>query len=357
MRGRDPSRRARATGRSRPTSTPSPTRLRSRRGRARRAASRLRRRGTRRGGARRPADVGSPLTTRSGTAAVRPCSSRSRSAAMRAISSSRRSCVAASAAASATMPATFCVPAAQAPLVTAAFDERHQLDAVAAHEHADTLRAAELVARDRDEVGVGRGRAEVEPLRRLHRVGVEHRTRARGRAPASAISSSGCTMPVSLFTSITETTAVRSSSAAASRSRSTVPAAVAGTTATRAPWRPQAVDGAEHGLVLDAGGDHAVGVAAVERGPGRALDGEVVALAAATGEDDLARARARAARRPARGPPRARSWRPARRAWPPDGFAACCGEERAPSPRPLRVASASMRRDRGRPSRQWYGED
>ena len=56
-----------------------------------------------------------------------PCSSASRSAAMRAVSSARRSCVTRSAVANATMPATFCVPGAQSPLVTAALDERNEL--------------------------------------------------------------------------------------------------------------------------------------------------------------------------------------------------------------------------------------
>ena len=101
------------------------------------------------------------------------------------------------------------------------------VDAVAHDERADALRAAELVAGDRDEVG-GRGvrragRATAAPAPRrcaAPRAGARSRTSA-------ATSASGCTMPVSLLTSITETTAVRSSSASASASRST-PAVGAG---------------------------------------------------------------------------------------------------------------------------------
>ena len=68
--------------------------------------------------------------------------------------------------------------AGPAPLfVSATFDERPQRDAAADDERADTLRAAELVTGDRDEIRAGGAFAEVEPLRRLHRVGVEDRVR------------------------------------------------------------------------------------------------------------------------------------------------------------------------------------
>ena len=96
-------------------------------------------------------------------------------------------------------------------------------------------------------------------------------------------------MPVSLLTSITETTAVRSSSASASASE-VDPAAGTGADA-RDPkaLALEPVARAEHRLVLDPGGDDAVGAGSVARGPRRALHREVVALAPAAGEDDLAR--------------------------------------------------------------------
>ena len=55
------------------------------------------------------------------------------------------------------------------------------------------------------------------------------------RCTRSAIAPSGWTMPVSLLTSITETTAVRASSAAAKASRSTTPSAPASIGRTRKP--------------------------------------------------------------------------------------------------------------------------
>ena len=50
----------------------------------------------------------------------------------------------------------------------------------------------------------------------------------------------------------------------------------------------EAVARAEHRLVLDGGGDDAVGAAPLPGGPRRALDREIVGLAPAAGEHDLA---------------------------------------------------------------------
>ena len=45
-------------------------------------------------------------------------------------------------------------------------------------EHADALRATELVRRQRHEIDVGSDAAQIEPARRLHGVGVHHRLRS-----------------------------------------------------------------------------------------------------------------------------------------------------------------------------------
>jgi hypothetical protein len=64
---------------------------------------------------------------------------------------------------------------AEVALVAAALDERDERDAVAHEKRADALGSAELVTRDRDQVGVDR--SQVDPLWRLDRVGVQHRVR------------------------------------------------------------------------------------------------------------------------------------------------------------------------------------
>ena len=93
--------------------------------------------------------------------------------------------VARSAAAIATAPATFDVPERRPRFLAAALDQRLERRAVAHDERADALGAAELVRRDRHQVGGGGRAPDVEPRHRLHRVGVQHapaeRARARGR--------------------------------------------------------------------------------------------------------------------------------------------------------------------------------
>ena len=84
---------------------------------------------------------------------------------------------------------------------------------------------------------------------------------------SSATSASGCTMPVSLFTSITETTAVRVSSADGERVEIDRPSGRAATVATRNPSAASRRSRAEHGLVLDAGRHDAVERRRRARGP------------------------------------------------------------------------------------------
>ena len=59
-------------------------------------------------------------------------------------------------------------------LVATTVDQRHELHAVTNHERADALRTAELVPGDGHEIATRGPAAQVEPARRLHRVGVQH---------------------------------------------------------------------------------------------------------------------------------------------------------------------------------------
>ena len=102
------------------------------------------------------------------------------------------------------------------------------------------------------------------------------------------MASSGWIVPTSLFTSMTDTTTVRSSSAPASASRSTMPSRPAATRVTRKPSRLETVTGREHRLVLERDRDHTITETGRSGGSGRALHGQVVGFTPAGGEDDLA---------------------------------------------------------------------
>ena len=128
-------------------------------------------------------------------------------------------------------------------------------------------------------------------------------------------------MPTSLFTSITDTSTVRSSSASSERVE--VDDAVAAGTATRATRKPSALEAVargEHALVLEGGGDDAVAGAGRTGRAGRALHREVVGLGAAGGEHDLGRARPRGAAATSSRASSSAVLAARAAAWPPDGL-------------------------------------
>ena len=184
-------------------------------------------------------------------------------------------------------------------------------------------------------------------------------TTARGaRSRTSvAISSSGWRTPVSLLTSITETTAVRSSSAAASTSRSTTPSAAARRSAPPGSRRCRGDRTTPSTAlcsipVVDDAVERPVACACR---PGRALDREVVALAAAAGEHDLVRAAAETRRRRLARRLRAPFSSPRDARVRARRVAGMLREEGRSSPRSPRAASASRPRGRGRRARTRLG--
>ena len=76
-------------------------------------------------------------------------------------------------------------------------------------QHADALRPAELVGAERQQVDERRDRAQVEPARGLHGVGVEQRRRRPLARRAAATAARSVTVPTSLLTAITLTRARR----------------------------------------------------------------------------------------------------------------------------------------------------
>ncbi len=114
---------------------------------------------------------------------------------------------------------------AQAELLAAAVDERRQRRALANVEQPDALGAVEFVRRER----VSRSTPSAATSsgsrpRRLDRVGMKERRRARARwRPGRA---TGATVPISLFASMIEASTVSGRSAARSARRSTRPARV-----------------------------------------------------------------------------------------------------------------------------------
>ncbi len=109
-------------------------------------------------------------------------------------------------------------------------------------------------------------------------------------APAAcaiaASSATGCTVPISLFASCTDTSVVSGRMTRASASGCTTPPASTSTSVTSKPCTLREVGGRlEHRLVLDRGDDHVSAARVRER---EALDREVVGLGAAAREDDVA---------------------------------------------------------------------
>jgi hypothetical protein len=172
--------------------------------------------------------------------------------------------------------------------VTATFDERRDRRGAAHDEGADTLRPTELVPGDRDEVG-GRGvDTEVEPLRRLHRVGVQG---GGGRVLPDERRHVGERLDDARLVVDQHHRDDRRPFVEHGRQRVEVDASVRVRTDGRdaEPVATQRGRRAEHRLVLDAGRHHAVEPTPRTRGLGRPLDRQVVGLAPAAGEDDLAR--------------------------------------------------------------------
>ena len=110
-----------------------------------------------------------------------------------------------------------------AELLAAAVDDRLDRRPAPHDQRADALRRPDLVAGQGDERGVGGLDRHRDLAEGLHGVGVEHRA---GGATARPMSSTGCTVPTSLFTHMTETTAGWSASTRSSASRSTTPSRV-----------------------------------------------------------------------------------------------------------------------------------
>ncbi len=178
----------------------------------------------------------SPVSVASGTAASSPAASRSRRAAIRATSSVRRAAVAARAAAIPTMPATLAVP-----------DRRPRSCPPPSRigwrcVRRRTTRAPTPVGPpnlwpDTETRSATRVVAATSTHGTACTASVCSTARGARSRTTSATRSSGCSVPTSLFTAITETTAVRPSSASASTSRSTTPSAVTPTSRRRNPSR------------------------------------------------------------------------------------------------------------------------
>ena len=175
--------------------------------------------------------------------------------------------------------------------VAAALDEGLDREAVADDERADALRSAELVPGDRDEVGGRRMHSEVEPLRRLDRVGVQHRI---GRVLAHQRRDGIEWLHDTGLVVDEHHRHDRGARIERLRERVEIDATV-GVRADRGDAEPFALEPrgrAEHGLVFDGGRHDAVEPEALPRRAGRAFEREVVGLAPASGEDDLVRGRA-----------------------------------------------------------------
>ena len=263
-----PSRAARATGRSHLSCTPSPTPRTRPAGRARRAASPLRDRRSRRATGRPLDALASPFDAKPGTSSRKPRSSRSRNVPIRATScgalvvgrfatrSRARRCPRRSAC-PARSPYSWPPPSTSGMSATPSRTTSAPTPFGPPNLWPEIATSCAGAAAVRRSSHCGACTASVWNTAR----GARSRTRA-------ATSSSGCTTPVSLLTSITETTAVRSSSASASRSRSTTPPGVAPTSRVREAVAFEARGGAQHGLVLDARDDHAVAIGVLgTRGP------------------------------------------------------------------------------------------
>ena len=224
-----------------------------------------------------------------GTAASRPSTRRSRSARMRAPSASRDASVA-----RARRPSrprrrrSTCPSAGPAPgrrLRSAARAATPPRTTSAPVPFGPPNLCAEIATRSASRPR----RADVEPRAPPAPRRCARRPPAHARAPGRRSSSSGWMVPTSLFTSITETTTVRSSSASASASRSTTPSRPAPRPARPGtPRRSRRSHDASTPLCSKRGRDDAVAAAGRTGGAGGALHREVVGLGAAGGEHHLA---------------------------------------------------------------------
>ncbi len=177
------------------------------------------------------------------------------------------------------------------PFVAAAFDQRHQWHAAADDERAHTLGPAELVAGDRDEIHPHDVLAQVEPLRRLDRVGVDDRMRGTRAHEAHDV---GEWLHDPGLVVHEHHRNDRSALIECRRERVEIdyPVGTGADTSDAEPVVLEARRGAEDRLVLDLRRDDAVEARPFARGPRRALHREVVGFAAAAGEHDLGRCRA-----------------------------------------------------------------
>ena len=171
---------------------------------------------------------------------------------------------------------------------------------------------------------------------------------ARSRTPATILSS-GWIVPTSLFTSITDTTAVRSSTRGEQpRRRRRRPTRGTGRPPRSGSPRPRAGRTTRARPCARTPVVTTPSPRPVRAGPaGRPLHREVVGLGAAGGEHDLGRADAEQLGDLLPGLLERRLRRPRRRVAARSGCRTCPAGT-APSPRPPRAASAWWRRDRGR---------
>jgi hypothetical protein len=156
-------------------------------------------------------------------------------------------------------------------------------------QRADAERPADLVPGHGHRVQAAGREVDRQLAERLHRVGVERHAVAGASAASSA---TGCTVPTSLLAHITVTSATEPgrSRARLERLRVHPAAASTGSHSTSAPSCSASHSTASmHGVVLDRAGQDAAPARVLAAAlPVEALDGQVVRLGAAAGEDDLA---------------------------------------------------------------------
>ena len=144
------------------------------------------------------------------------------------------------------MPATLCVPLRRSRSCPPPTSSGSNAEPAAGHQHTDTLRATELVRRQRHQVDVRRDRAQVEPARRLNRVGVQHRVAARARDDRGDLGEVGDRADLVVDRHHADHRDGSSSSAVCERVE------IDSTSGVDADDRPPSrLDGVQHGVVLD----------------------------------------------------------------------------------------------------------
>ncbi len=200
--------------------------------------------------------------------------------------------------------ATFSVPPpALAAFLASTNDIRHKLGATLDVKHAHAFRRVELVARHGKEIDVAPGdMAQVDFARGLHRIGMKEGRPL--RLQIKPISSTGKRTPVSLFAHMIETMPVSSRIAFSTSESESVPSAWTGRRVTPKTHPLELVGLVHDGRMLDLGRDDVPFARGLQRRP----DGHVVALRAATGENNLSfgvePTRRQLSRAPLRGGPR-----------------------------------------------------